>query len=364
MLYRIILVIFLASQISLSQDIRYEINIPDIPGYKTLKCDFHMHTVFSDGLVWPTTRVTEAWREGLDAIAITDHLEHHPHREKVSIDMNSSYQLAIDMAAFKDIILINGVEVTLPTQHYNDIFLKDANILPKNDIEGAAKEAISQGGFVFWNHHAWKGVDNGMWTELQTKMQKDHLLGGIEVANGVEDAYYPEAFRCALEKNLTIFGNSDQHDPFVIRRTSASEHRTMTFVFAKDKSSNSIREAVFAGKTAVWYKDKVIGREEYLRPLADACLQISDVYSFKYTMEPTIAFAMEITNKSDIDITMMHTGGIGPATIYIPANATIVVDLTSWHNKKTTYANYEIKNFLINPDKQLPYTLKIKYPGE
>ena len=28
-----------------------------------------MHTVFSDGTVWPTVRVTEAWEEGLDAMA-------------------------------------------------------------------------------------------------------------------------------------------------------------------------------------------------------------------------------------------------------------------------------------------------------
>jgi len=50
------------------------VNLPDIPGYVTLKCDFHMHTVFSDGDVWPTVRVDEALRDGLDAIAITDHL--------------------------------------------------------------------------------------------------------------------------------------------------------------------------------------------------------------------------------------------------------------------------------------------------
>lgn len=25
--------------------------LPNIEGYKTLKCDFYMHTVFSDGLV-------------------------------------------------------------------------------------------------------------------------------------------------------------------------------------------------------------------------------------------------------------------------------------------------------------------------
>ena len=54
---------------------RTPVNLPDIPGYVTLKCDFHIHTVFSDGLVWPTVRVEEAWRQGLDGIAMTDHLE-------------------------------------------------------------------------------------------------------------------------------------------------------------------------------------------------------------------------------------------------------------------------------------------------
>jgi len=44
---------------------RHEIRFPDVPGYRTLKCDLHMHTVFSDGDVWPSTRVLEAWREGL-----------------------------------------------------------------------------------------------------------------------------------------------------------------------------------------------------------------------------------------------------------------------------------------------------------
>ena len=54
---------------------RTAVNIPDVPGYVTLKCDFHIHTVFSDGYVWPTVRAEEAWREGLDAIAITDQMK-------------------------------------------------------------------------------------------------------------------------------------------------------------------------------------------------------------------------------------------------------------------------------------------------
>ena len=30
---------------------RENLMIPDVNGYKVLKCDFHMHTVFSDGRV-------------------------------------------------------------------------------------------------------------------------------------------------------------------------------------------------------------------------------------------------------------------------------------------------------------------------
>ena len=41
-------------------------DLPTLPGYITLKGDFHIHTVFSDGEVWPTFRVDEAAREGID----------------------------------------------------------------------------------------------------------------------------------------------------------------------------------------------------------------------------------------------------------------------------------------------------------
>jgi len=65
----LIMVLLTAPGTAISQSgVRRIINIPDISGYHTLKCDFHMHTVFSDGLVWPTVRVQEAYLEGLDAI--------------------------------------------------------------------------------------------------------------------------------------------------------------------------------------------------------------------------------------------------------------------------------------------------------
>lgn len=33
------------------------IHIPDVDGYKSLKCDFHVHTIFSDGEVIPENRM-------------------------------------------------------------------------------------------------------------------------------------------------------------------------------------------------------------------------------------------------------------------------------------------------------------------
>ncbi|HEX2977494.1 MAG TPA: PHP domain-containing protein, partial [Bacteroidales bacterium] len=72
---------------------RTTINLPDIPGYVTLRCDFHIHTVFSDGSVWPTARVDEALRDGLDAIAITDHLEYTPKKDVLPVDHNAAWKL-------------------------------------------------------------------------------------------------------------------------------------------------------------------------------------------------------------------------------------------------------------------------------
>src|SRR5512136_1246279 len=85
--------------------------VPSIAGYETLKCDFHLHTVFSDGEVWPTIRVAEAWRDGLDVIAITDHVDYNPHNADLKIDHARSFELARSKAESLGILLIPGIEI-------------------------------------------------------------------------------------------------------------------------------------------------------------------------------------------------------------------------------------------------------------
>lgn len=57
--------------------------------------------------------------------------------------------------------------------------------------------------------------------------------------------------------------NFDIHQPIQTDYDfSKGEHRTMTFVFAKERSPEGIREALDNRRTAVYYRELVIGREE------------------------------------------------------------------------------------------------------
>ena len=91
---KLVLIVFLTISFCFSgSGQRKIVNLPDLPGYVTLKCDFHMHTVFSDGNVWPTVRVGEAYRDGLDAIAITDHIEYSPKEDYIPVDLQIAAKL-------------------------------------------------------------------------------------------------------------------------------------------------------------------------------------------------------------------------------------------------------------------------------
>ena len=142
-------------------DVREEIHFPDLDGYITLKCDFHIHTVFSDGEVWPIHRVNEAWREGYDVISITDHIEYQPKDKDVIPDLNRPYEIAIKRAQELGILLIKGAEITrdMPPGHFNVLFIKDPEKLRNIDSSKVLIEAKNQGAFVFWNHPGWRQKD-------------------------------------------------------------------------------------------------------------------------------------------------------------------------------------------------------------
>lgn len=97
--------------------VRKEVKIPDLPGYKTLKGDFHVHTVYSDGRVWPDIRIQEAWHDGLDVIALTDHINYKGPVLKKAMkfeDENLPHKDAEVIAERLGITLIRGLEINEP----------------------------------------------------------------------------------------------------------------------------------------------------------------------------------------------------------------------------------------------------------
>lgn len=283
------------------------LKFPDVPGYKVMKCDLHMHTVFSDGSVWPDIRVSEALADGLDAISLTEHLEYQPHKADIPHpDRNRSYELALKEAKDHKLLIIRGSEITrnMPPGHCNAIFINDANKMLISDSMEVFREAKRQTAFTFWNHPMWtRQRPDGMstLTPMHKALIKEKLLDGIEVVN--DGSYSEEALQIALENNMTIMGTSDVHQlidwTFGVPKGG---HRPITLVFSKEGTIESIKEGLMNHKTVVFFKDLLIGRDEVLVPLIKESLKIN---SAKY-LDKTTVLEVEIENVTSCEITVQN----------------------------------------------------------
>lgn len=339
------------------------IDIPDIPGYLTLKGDFHMHTVFSDGTVWPTVRVEEAWLEGLDVIAISDHIEYRPHSKDVVSDHNRSYEIAEPLAEKLGVILVRAAEITrsMPPGHLNVLFIKNANLLERDDVFDALQEARDQGAFIFWNHPGWKAQqpDTTLWWEEHTRLLNQDLLHGIEVFNSKE--YYPEAIDWATEKDLTLFGNTDVHSPIGMSYDLDKTHRPMTLVFTNSKTLQGVRDALFNKRTAVYFENTLMGTATILEPLFFASLDIDDTPLGLTNGEASF---VEIENNSDVDyeleLVQPSVGFDVPESIVLKAHRVTPVELTGNSEQVATMnqlkAYYKVKNMHVSSDENLVIT--------
>ena len=295
---------FIVPHVKLSAQTQRKIEFPDLPDYQTLISDLHQHTVFSDGSVWPDIRVKEALFDGVDVIALTEHLEYQPHQKDLPHkDRNRSYELAKEYAKNHDLIVIHGAEITrdLPPGHSNALFIQDANQLVHDDYMDAFREAKKQGAFIFWNHPNWVGQNTQGITELSPiheALIKAGLLHGVEVTN--ENTFADQALTIANEHELTILGTSDIHELIDwLFDIPGGGHRPVTLVFAKERSELGVKEALFEGRTVAWYQNSLIGQEKYLIPLIESSLVVDTAYYQMYGNKETQIANVVIFNHSD-----------------------------------------------------------------
>lgn len=338
---------------------RNEIQVPDLDGYITLKCDFHTHTVYSDGLVWPTVRMEEAYREGLDAISLTEHIEYRPHKDIVA-DHNRSYEISQKKAKSLNLILLRGSEITrsMPPGHFNAIYLNDSNPLEQDNWRDAFKEAKKQNAFIFWNHPGWdkQQPDTTLWWKEHTELYEGGYMHGIEVANG--SLFVPEAIKWCLEKNLTMLGTSDIHQPIQVNYDFAKgEHRTMTFVFAKERSAEGIREALENRRTAVYYRDVVVARKDLMLPFFEKCVDIKEV------KRADKAVTLQIVNKTDLPLKLKKTAHDTSLVYFrnyvLQPHTKHTLTIKFENGIKGGDMNFEVTNLLVDVNKGLDYTIKL-----
>lgn len=375
------------------------INFPNTEKYKVIVADLHTHSVFSDGAVWPNVRVEEAVRDGIDLLAITEHLEYQPHIDDIPHpDRNRSFDIAEDIAKNKDLTVINGAEITrmFPPGHINAIFIEDANKLIYLDeakiseakeilkevpeesltnyedlswledaalaslwpVKSALIEARNQNAFTFWNHPAWSSeefIGQPMLREIHKEFFRDNLLHGIEVANG--DGYSEEAFRIALEYGLTVLGTSDVHGLIDWDYPSSiGAHRPVTLILSESNSSDAIKSSLFSGKTVVWFKNNLIGLEDNILELTNSYLKAKKVE----ILENSDIARVEIENVSDVRfiIQVLDQSSVVNESnlIEIAPNEKTVLQIDNGIDKGSL--DVKILNAFIAPNKNLLTTLK------
>ena len=352
-----------------------KITFPDVPGFKTLKCDLHQHAIFSDGKVYPSIRVEEALKDGLDAISITEHLEYQPHKKDIPHpDRNRSYQIALETKKnLKDstLLIINGSEITrsLPPGHCNAIFIEDANLLLDEDPIAVFREAKRQGAFIFWNHPNWKGqAPDGMarLQDMHKLLIKEKLINGIEIVN--EHSYSEGALAIALENNLSFMGSSDIHGlidwEFDVHEGG---HRPITLVFAKEKTKASMKAALFEGNTAIWFNNTLIGKQKFLKPLIENSLIIKEAkyekLSWSQHKQPLTILNITIENNSDAAYILVNTSEYlfhnHSDILTIPAQHSTSIKVKTLVLKESINLSFDVLNAVIAPKEHAQIQMKV-----
>lgn len=275
-----------------AQPMRRSIILPQVDGFNCYKADLHVHTIFSDGNLSPDERVDEAWQDGLDILAITDHIETRrqersmlkflkgyspdkrgfepvntrcsrgvPADERgILSDLNYSTEIAREHAAAKypELFIIKGTEISrepVNFGHFNALFTKDNNAIYVVDNAQAIRNARAQGAIIIHNHPGWERTTTDK-NDFHKQIYAEGLIDGVEITNGI--VFYPKIVERCIREKLFMVSATDIH-----KSTSSLQSRgffrPMTLIFAKKNDERGIREALLARRTLGYCGGNVIG---------------------------------------------------------------------------------------------------------
>ena len=354
---------------------RQEIIFPKVGDYNVYTADLHTHTIYSDGCVTPGYRVREAWRDGLDIVAITDHIEYRkterelyqfmdgyikeeyrglpkgvntniaktkPDERGILVNLNIGYEMAKQEGDKFGIMVIRGAEITRGDNHFNVLFTKDNNKIYDIDTEQSIRNAIKQGAFISHNHPTRDKNTATEMTPLAEELHAKKLFNGIEVGNSLWTRDW--LFSYCIDNGYAPISGTDMHGTTAEKfhqSGNESVYRDMNLILAEKRDEKSIKEALFAGRTIAYHNNKLIGKEEYLVDLFKASVNVS------YSYDTNDATIVVLTNKSSFPYEIKY----GKRTAVIHAMGAVQVPLSK--------GTEEIELILLNlfsGDKKHPTT--------
>ncbi len=361
---------------------RTEILLPKVKGYTLYKADFHVHTIYSDGNVTPRARVEEAWYDGLDIIALTDHLEirsyekfmlkalapyskdgspfvyaHAGAGNKTNQDapmmsnMNATVDEAVDFAAQMGypIMVVRGSEIwrsAYVVGEYNALFLKDINAICHKDLFECFRRVKEQGGILIHNHPGWRRQTMEK-SEIQQRIYAEGWVDGVEVVN--DYTLYPKMMRRCVEEKLFVAANTDAHHP-TSQKWGAGHgiFRTMTFVLAKECSEKAIKEALLDRRTIGYCANNLVGEQCWLQEFFDAAVECKYAGEDKKRNENVFM----LTNTCSVPFAL----SMGGAVRMLNPFQTMRVSVSK---KRTKPLDFVVENMWIVDEEHPRLTLKV-----
>ncbi len=205
---------------------------------RPLRCDFHIHTSYSDGKSSPAEMALRGRELGLDALAITDHNDYQASLEAIEFVRKSG----LGVTCFA------GEEVTSPTWHILSIgahhpvgYTDEQAGYP--GLRKTLDMIHKSGGRAFLAHPYW--VSDRRFNQPTEEYERLLRDGGIDGVELLGDVLWEDNLRSLARYNdldqkdkLPILSNSDTHSP---EHTFGSY---WTLVFARSNSQEDILAAI------------------------------------------------------------------------------------------------------------------------
>jgi hypothetical protein len=202
-------------------------------GYKVIEADFHMHSRFGDGMLSPFSLVLQARRQGLHAIAITDH--------------NQVFAARVGRW-FSNLIggptVLVGEEVTAPGFHLIGVGLSE-RVTWRQSAAEVIGEIHRQGGVAIAAHPRRKYWP--AYVDVIEKLDGAEVMHPVAYASGERGQEIRDFYRNAeaAGRNLTAVGSSDYH-------WFNSLGMCRTYVFVRNNDEGEILDALRVGRTVVY----------------------------------------------------------------------------------------------------------------